>query len=295
MIKLSKRFFMPFTVGGFALLSQYGLAGVADVVNSEGQSMKFEYQGDKLRINTDQGESSYMVLRDGHIYVVTNSDGQQMVIDANQAMGMFGSMAGAAAPSSVASKVVSLKATGKKEELAGIIGEVYELRYISEDGKEHQGELVLSKDARAREFSNALSGMARSLSQVAGKNFEGANDDMQGRLDALNMGVLRYGDDMRISAISDRDVAEARFELPVEPTDMSSIGSLINQSRQSATSGQADSGQSQGSGGVVSSFLGALSGGAAKKDDSPEAEEQGEDGEASKNPLSKAFGKLFDD
>jgi ribosomal protein L12E/L44/L45/RPP1/RPP2 len=44
----------------------------------------------------------------------------------------------------------------------------------------------------------------------------------------------------------------------------------------------------------MSSFLGALSGGAAKKDESPEAEEQEKEGEASENPISKALGKLFD-
>ena len=239
-----------------------------------------------------------MLLRDGHIYVVTNSDGQLMVIDANQAMGMFGGMAGAATPSSVASEVVSLEATGRMEQHAGITGEVYELEYIAENGKKHQTELVLTDDARARAFSKAMNGMALSLSKSAGKNFASAANDMQARLGALNMGVLRYGDDMVISAISDRTVDESRFELPAEPTDLSSIGALMSQSRESGSAGQSSAPQEQKSGGVISSFLGAL--GKGKTDNNEEAgqNEQQDDGqetdeEAEGNPLGKAFGKLF--
>jgi hypothetical protein len=241
-------------LGASLLLSNLTHAGVADVVNSDGSTMKFEYQGDKLRIDTGQGEASYMVLRDDHIYVVTNSDGNLMVIDANQAMGMFGSMAGAATPSAVASEVVSLEATGRKETHAGITGEVYDLEFVTEDGKKQKTELVLAKDDRAREF--------------------------------------------RISAISDKKVDQSRFELPAEPTDLSSIGSLMNQSRQSGASDQNSAGQSQKSGGVVSSFLGALGKGSSNKDDSNESGENKEEGQESEensedNPLGKALGKLF--
>ena len=167
------------------------------------------------------------------MYVVTNSDGQLMVIDINQALGMFGGMAGAAAPSVVASEVVSLKATGREEQHAGITGEIYDLRYIDEDGKEHQTEVVLSDDPRAKAFSKAMNNMAKSLSKSVGKDFENAANDMQHRLDTLDMGVLRYGDDMHVTALSDDTVADVRFELPAEPTDLSSFGSILNQSRQS--------------------------------------------------------------
>lgn len=285
-------------LGASLLLSNLTHAGVADVVNSDGSTMKFEYQGDKLRIDTGQGEASYMVLRDDHIYVVTNSDGNLMVIDANQAMGMFGSMAGAATPSAVASEVVSLEATGRKETHAGITGEVYDLEFVTEDGKKQKTELVLAKDDRAREFSRALSGMAMSLSKSAGKDFGRAANDMESRLLAMDMGVLRYGKDMTISAISDKKVDQSRFELPAEPTDLSSIGSLMNQSRQSGASDQNSAGQSQKSGGVVSSFLGALGKGSSNKDDSNESGENKEEGQESEensedNPLGKALGKLF--
>jgi hypothetical protein len=284
--------------GALTLGSHLVLAGAADVVNSDGSTMKFEYRGDKLRINPQQDESSYMLLRDGHLYVVTNNDGQPMVIDANQAMGMFGSVAAAAAPKSVASEVVTLEPTGRLEKHAGITGEVYELEYVTEDGGRQRGELVLSDDERAKAFSKALADMAHSLSKTVGKNYDDAMNDMQQRLNALDMGVLRYGEDMRISAISERTVAEARFELPVPPTDLSNIGALMNQSRASSSStgsrsSSQNQGQSSGSGGVMGSFLEALGGGKSSEEDSAAEDEATADEDADGNPLGKAFGKLF--
>ena len=248
-------------------LGNYCLAGTADVVSSDGTTMTFEYQGDKLRMNTAQSPESYMVLRDGHVYMVSRANGQLMVIDANQAMGMFGNMIGAAAPDMVAGKVVSMEATGKMEQLAGINGEIYQLRYIDDKGTERQTELVLSPDDRAIAFSDALGSMARSLSKAAGQEFEDASNDMRKRLGELDMGVLRYGDDMHLSAISDQKIEASRFELPAEPTDLSAIGNLLGGA------------MSQGSG---------RSGGDEKSGDST-----GSDEATKEDALGKALGKLF--
>lgn len=263
-------------------------AGSAEVVSADGHKMQFEYQDEKLRINTEQGEESYMILRDGHMYVVSNSDGNLMVIDANQAMGMFGNMAGAAAPDSIASEMVSLEATGRKEQHAGIEGEVYQLRYLEESGKEVQAELVLADDDRARAFSDTLNHMAMTMAQTVGKDYKQATTDMQMRLDELNMGVLRYGEDMRVTALSDAEVQGSRFELPAEPTDLSALGSIMGQGQQ----GSSQAGSKQQSGGVMSSFLGALnkSGGQSKEDSTDEADEKS-DGEQS--GIGKTLGKLF--
>jgi hypothetical protein len=295
MFKLSKGFFIRVVATTLLVTSHYALAGSADVANSDGSSMKFEYEGDNLRVDTGQGETSYMVVRDDHMYVVTNSDGQLMVIDINQAMGMFGGMASAAAPSVVASEVLSLKATGRTEQHAGITGEVYELRYVEEDGKEYQTELVLSDDPLAKAFSTAINNMAKSLSKSAGKNYDNAANDMQQRLTALDMGVLRYGDDMHVTALSGDTVKAARFELPAEPTDLPNFSDLVNQSRQSGPGADSSSGQEQGGGDVVSNFLGAFGGGAAKDNSTEEKTAQDKEAEekAKESSMRKAFGKLF--
>ena len=274
--------------------SNYSLAGAADLQNKDGTKMKFEYQGDNLRVNTGQGDDSYLLLVDQHMYMVSTSDGNTTVINMTQAMSMFGSMPGAATPSVVASKVVSMEATGRSEVQAGITGEVYNLRYIDDDGREHRTELLLSGDPRAKAFSRAMNRMASTLAQSAGKDFANATGDMEKRLNTLDKGVLRYGDDMLITAISDRKIDPSRFVLPAEPTELPNFGELFK--RPSASS-EAGADTEQQNGGVVSSFLGAL----GKIGKSPEKtaddgknEDNNEDGEkAEKSSFSKTLGKLF--
>lgn len=207
------------------LLSQPALAGTAEVTNAEGDTMRFEYRDNNLRMGMgDQGQS-YLVVRGEDVYMVSDSDGNLMVIDARQAWNMVGGLAGSATPDMVANDVISLDATGATEEYAGIVGEVYRLRYRDDDGAEQETELVLTDDPRARAFRDAMHDFATTMSSAMGQE-NAASDDMQKRLAALNKGVLRYGDDMTVSALSAETVDMARFELPAEPTDLSNLGGL---------------------------------------------------------------------
>ncbi|MAT92938.1 MAG: hypothetical protein CME59_10100 [Halioglobus sp.] len=271
-----------------ALLAGPAQAGTADVTDAEGNTMRFEYRGDLLRVNMDQeGAAGYMLLRDNNLYVVTNSDGNLMVIDANQAWGMFGSMAAGATPDMVANEVVELSATGEKEQIAGITGEVYRLRFRAEDGSERESTLVLTDDPRARDFRDAMHNFATTMSKTVGKDYKAATDDFHGRLAAMNMGVLRYGDDMKVSAINQDSVDPARFELPAAPMDLSNIGALFGASQGGAEGEAEDS----SAGGPLSTFLGSL-GGSSEEEASAEEEEDAESGSAAKE-LGKAFGRLF--
>jgi hypothetical protein len=274
MYTFRKNCFFSLALASGMLLSQYGLAGAADVLVSDGNKMKYEYTDDKLRITLKEDESSYMIFRDEHMYIVSSSDGNLMVIDANQALSMFSGMAGAAAPSAASGEVLSLDATGKMEKHAGIIGEVYKLRYKNQDGKEEQAELVLADDDRARAFREAMKKMVMSMAKSLGKDYELSTNNMQSKLSDLDMGVLRYGKDMTVTAISDRKVDEARFVLPAEPTDLSSLGGLMGQSK---TGGD---GEPQ-SGGLLSGLLGAMN-------KSKEAPEEGTDSEEAEEPAEKS-------
>ena len=79
-----------------ALAAGQVMAGAADVATSEGGRMKFEYADDgRLRINMQEADS-YMLVRDGEIYAVSESNGSPQVISLLQAMNMFGGMADSA-------------------------------------------------------------------------------------------------------------------------------------------------------------------------------------------------------
>ena len=266
-----------------ALSGSYAHAGAADLSTSEGTKMKFEYQGDDLlRINMQEG--NYMLVLEDQIYVVNRSDGETMVISLNQAMGMFGSMADAATPSTVEGKLVSLKSLNRKETVAGIQGEVYEVRFIDHNGQEQTSELVLSSDPRALELQRAMLNMAKNMAKAASKDVKG-QEEFERKLGDMNMGILRYGEDMTVTAISDRKFDKAHFELPAQPTDLSALQGMFG------GAGQAGGDGSQGqSGGIMSGILGAF-GQQEQQEGTEEAKE--EDTESGAESVKKAFGRLF--
>ncbi|TGD71197.1 hypothetical protein E4634_19500 [Mangrovimicrobium sediminis] len=280
-------------ITGCSLGSALASADIAEVVTGEGDLMSFEYAGDKLRINPPDADGSYMLIRDAHMYVVTDNEGESMVFDMNSAFNMFGGMAASATPSEVEGRMVSLKPTGKTETLGGMSGEVYLLTYIDDDGRERSSEMVLSKDPRALGFRDAISAMARnivkSIDQEKFKQQLDAGNDMQRELEKLDMGVLRYGEDMKVRSITETDVADARFVLPAEPTDLgAALGNMFG-------GGQSGGGQSGQSGGILGGLFG---GGQAERQDAEaeqpageEADAQGE--EAGDNALDNAFKKIF--
>jgi len=256
-------------------------ADIAEVETEGGDIMTFEYEGDMLRISPAQNSQGYMLMRDGKMYVVTENDGQPMVFDMGSAMKMFGSMAKSATPSTIDSEVLSLKATGKSETLGGIQGDVYQLRYIDHEGKERQADMVLSDDALARGFRDAIQSMAltmaSSLDKDTFKDEIEAGQDLQQQLSSLNKGVLRYGRDLQVRSIKDTTVEAQRFVLPAQPTD---LGGML--------SGAFGGGQGSGD-------SGGLFGGQdkAQNDQTSTDEKEPSNGESMGKAVGEAFGRLF--
>lgn len=210
-------------VAGLAFCAPGLYADIAEVESEDGKVMSFEYEGDKLRINIPENQG-YMVLRDDHLYMVTDNNGQLMVVDLNSAFNMFGSMAASATPDHVSSEFVSMDSTGRFETLAGMEGEVYRVRFIDQEGQEQESEVVLSDDERAIGFRDAIAQMAKTMaSAMRGSGIDQeieTGEKLQAELESLDKGVLRYGQDMRVKSITETTVAEERFVLPAEPTDL---------------------------------------------------------------------------
>ncbi len=261
------------------------LAGAADVRTSEGGQMKFEYRGgDQLRITTD-GQNGYMVTRNGEIFMVTQSEGQVMVMSLSQTLGMFGAQAGAASPSTVEGKLLSLEPTGGTETVAGIKGEVYRVRYLDQEGQERTTDLVLSDDRRAREFQRALFTMINGFAGAAGKTMEGP-EELQARLTKMNKGTLRFGEQMWVTAISDREIDPSRFVLPAEPMDMSAMGGMFG--------GNPPAGGGESGGGFMSRIFGDKAQRQQDRvEDRTDQEVDRQTDEAVDSVMDRAFDKIF--
>lgn len=210
---------------GMALASPGLHADITEAVDQDGNTMTFEYEGEQLRISHAE-QQGYMLMRDDKIYVVNEADGELMVIDLSQTMSMFGGLAKSVTPDMAQVRVDSLEPTGRSETVAGIDGEVYILKYQDEDGKAQETEMVLTSDRRAIGFRDAMHRMASSLARSLDQHYD-ASEYLQHQLARTDMGVLRYGTDIRVTSISESSIDPARFVLPAEPTDLSGLGSLF--------------------------------------------------------------------
>ena len=203
----------------------YTFAGSADMETSDGNHMKVEYEDDKLRIDMGQ-VGSYMLVNGDGMYVINTSGGEVTVFDIGKMMGMFGDLE-SVAPSVATSKIISLTAKGQREDYAGIPGEVYTLEYIESGSDQIQtAELVLSDDPRAIQLTKAITGMASAMVVASGQSNQGVNE-LQERMASLDKGVLRYGNDMWLTAISSRVISNERFVLPAKPADLSDLAGIV--------------------------------------------------------------------
>jgi hypothetical protein len=267
-------------------------AGTATVVSSEGQPMVFEYSGEEfLRMNSS--EESYMLVRDNTLYIVGYQEGEPMVFDASSMMRGFSGMLAQAAPSATTNEFVSLEKTGRSETVAGIKGDVY-LLTVREDGKERTDEVVMSDDERAIEMLDALFSMSRAaLAALDDPKAAKNSRELRARLDETGLGILRVGEELKVTEISGDKVAAARFELPAEPMDMQGLGAMMG----SMGASGADSGEEKSAGGFFSGMMESLNSKVDRQSDRAsdkvEDEVDEETDDAVDNVLNKAFGKLF--
>lgn len=271
-------------------------AGTATIASSDGETMTFEYRDDALlRVGVE--ESSYMLVRDNTLYIVSNEGGEPMVIDASSMMKGFSGMVQQAAPSATTAEFVSLEKTGRSETVAGIKGEVYMLT-TRQDGEESTQEVVMSDDERAIEFRDALFIMGHAAMEAFGEyQLRDDNKDVQKQLADMNLGVLRVGQEMTVKEISSDSIAAARFELPAEPMDMQGLGAMMGAMGES--SGQDGGADGEKSGGLFSGMMDALGGKADRQADRTEQKVDNKVDREADNAVDKAvdkvFGKLFGD
>ena len=205
------------------------------------REMTLEYDNNqRLRLDFAGDGTSYMVMRDDHMYVVMDQAGDKpLVMDIGSTMKMLGSsvqesMNRAQASPGNMETFVSLKDTGDNETIAGIEGDVYELKFKDQDGKLQTESLVLSDDDRALELASALRDMGTQMAKAFGGDVELVNDAFYSAVSKESGGFLRMGENFRIGSFDTETPPRNRFELPAEPTVIPDLGDMfggaVNQS-----------------------------------------------------------------
>ncbi|MFP4183003.1 MAG: hypothetical protein ACLFRW_00335 [Halorhodospira sp.] len=200
-------------------------AGTASV-QTEDQTLEVLWQDESKARITPQGQSDYIVMRDDKLYGVSTGGSRTMVVDLTAMAGMMGQMG--LDPSSTspgpnqAMDVESFGATGETETVAGLQGEVYEVRWREQGGRTHTDQAVLSDNPLVVELMTVMAGATQALAEAMDREHGGAVEE---RLSARGLGILRYNE-TRVTEISDEAPGEGAFELPAEPMNSPGMGGI---------------------------------------------------------------------
>lgn len=162
------------------------------------------------------GEPPYMVIRDGSAYSVMQAGGQTRVLEwSSMADLMPGGGQDEGATETAFGSVDAVEATGEREAVAGVEGEVHRLTTTGRNGETVTQEWVLISDPLVTELTGAY---WEALSAMSGaETTDTALGQMQAALPEDRRGLLRAGDGFRLVSISTDDPAPELFELPAEP------------------------------------------------------------------------------
>lgn len=183
--------------------------------------MDVSWSGDDLRMDMPGEMNAYMLVRGGKGYSVGRHGGRTMVLDMDsmRQMGQMAQGAGDSGPELAPeelSSLDSLEATGERETVAGIAGEVHRISWTDAGGTQHQDTAVLSEDPLARALTDAF---GRSVGAISGR----AEDPFGEAALARDLGVLRFSDKFKVVAISGDEPPGSQFELPAEPMSLQDL------------------------------------------------------------------------
>lgn len=198
-----------------ALLPLSVMAAGSAVLQFDGDTTNLSWQDNRtVRIDTPGEDNSFMLIRDGKAYVVQTEDGAPQVMEIGD---MMRNLSGQDKSEVFEEKIESVKATGKKETVAGIAGEVYQFTVIDKDGKSKTTEAVLTNDPLVVEMTQAYLGFSEALAGSKGTS------EIRKAFPAGKQGLLRSGDDMKLQSISSAAPAADAFKLPAEPVNMNDM------------------------------------------------------------------------
>jgi len=179
-------------------------AGTMTIQYRDEQHVRYDFKGKK------RDESGALLLLMDKLYAITP---QGEVMDMAMVAGIAGALGGSDAKSKARLKF-SPDATGRKESVAGVSGEVY----TWSDGT-HSGEVVLSKDARAKQLSQAMERVGDQMQQSMGNSQVSATfRELRDHPALRDKGIVRSqessGSGMRLEKITELPLADALFILP---------------------------------------------------------------------------------
>lgn len=200
------------TVGGALFLAagmaQADVTGVFDT--PDGQVTLEVRDADNLRFRTPDG--SFLVVSRGEAFMLGRGNDGWMAMPVSEIPAAGGSP-----------EEVRFRATGDRETVAGIRGEVYRMERGDSwaDDWQPAGDAVFSTDPRARELGQGFVSLMQHFSATG--ELETAFGDVDG-IDLDRQGMLRVNNDLVLVSLDDSRIADRNFQLPPNVQMMSGPG-----------------------------------------------------------------------
>jgi hypothetical protein len=165
-----------------------------------------------------------MLMRDGTVYSIISMAGQITVMDLGQIKDIPGAGQGPSQKSGVVfpEKIENVREIGEAREVAGIVGNVYEIEWIDNSGVPQKDTAVLTDDTRLLEHQALKMQLTLAMSD------EPPNTLMV-NLQNRGLAALSFGDRFIVTDVSDEAGPDGDFELPAEPIN---FGNMMNIGRQ---------------------------------------------------------------
>lgn len=208
---LSGPILLAVVAGG--LVAAPAAADVTAVYDTPDGDITIEYRDDDtLRVGMP-GEA-FLVYNGEDRHIVSRQEGTWYVMPI-QTLAAWGQTAAG----ETEGEAVELEDTGRTETIAGIEGRVYEQQTQDDGwggGSGETEELVLTDDSRVVSVSRALMRVGEQFEDMEGDDRPGSEslDSVPDGAQVGDEGLLRIGEQMRLTSIEEKDIPDHHFQLP---------------------------------------------------------------------------------
>jgi len=216
----------------FSLATQAsGVAKFTGIDGGKPYSLSLEYLDratSRIDIEDSSDINNYFLFKNKQVQVVTTYLGNTLVMDM-ESMGQLAEKFGVMDVLGIDSNtllvnVIDMTPTGKKETVAGIVGDVYTVTW-SRNNVKQTDELVASGDRRAWEYTAAWIDAMNVISQAT-PSITIKGDELMSRINNKKLGILRFGKRIQLVSVQDRPVSPSRFESPGTSITIPGLGNL---------------------------------------------------------------------
>lgn len=213
------RSFFQTTAMLFVLVPAVALGGGQAVMVLDDEPTKITWQGKGMVRIDESADDEYLVVRDNTPYIVTEENGQPLVIDLTGMADFLAEFGGQPKRNPYNwGKMDTFNSTTTQEVVAGIQGNVYKVTFKQDNGQTLHMDAVLTDDSQVVEL---LQRYAATLKNAFDIN---AIQELLSNLPKDQQGVLRLGRSMKLQSISNDEPSDELFALPAKPV---SFGDLM--------------------------------------------------------------------